>query len=153
VSLLHWTWTDKMDIYQRNYRKLLELVPTLKDLQPLAMLSTLGSANTEISVLDRNHEKLVLRLTRFRKRVSGETVVDLDMTAAVFLRYEQMEALTYQDCFGYRQVYCDDLLAFSPVAQKELNAILNQWLTCLASQGRFGVVDIAKSVPTPDEGV
>jgi hypothetical protein len=143
-----------MDIYQRNYWRLLELVPTLKDLQPLATLSALERADTEISVLDRNHEKLVVRLTRFRKRVSGETVVDLDMTAAVFLRFEQMEALTYQDCFGYRQVYCDDLLVFSPVAQTDLNAILNQWLTGLVSQSQpFCIIDIAKSISAPDKEV
>jgi uncharacterized protein YqiB (DUF1249 family) len=149
---MHWTRAYGMDIYQLNYRKLSQLIPNLKDLQPSAILSALGRADIEISVLDRHHEKLVLRLTRLQRRVSGEIVVDLDMTVAVYLRAQRIEALTYQDCFGYRQVYCNDLLVFSPVVQRDLNAHFAQWLTALTTQGRIlCLVDISKSVSTPDE--
>jgi len=46
-----------------------------------------------------------------------------------------IEALTYQDCFGYRKVYDDAPMAFSPSTKKELNSFLGQWLTNLLEQG------------------
>jgi uncharacterized protein YqiB (DUF1249 family) len=142
-----------MNVYQRNYRKLLQLIPTLSDLQSVAKLTAPGQADIEIRIADRHREKLVLRMTHFREQGSNELVVDLDMTVAVFLRARVAEVLTYQDCFGYRQVYCTDLMAFSPLAQRDLNALLDQWLTSLVTQNRvLCVTDISKSASRVDEG-
>ena len=47
---------------------------------------------------------------------------------------EMAEALTYQDCFGYREVYPTPGQV-DVRAKAELNRFLSQWLSNLLAQG------------------
>ena len=124
-----------MDTYQKNYRKLLQLIPTLYQIKSAAKLTAPGYMNLNLDILNRHHKKTVIALSHYYKHPSGDMIADPDMTIAVYSENETIEALTYQDCFGYRKVYDDDLMAFSPSTKKELNSFLGQWLTNLLEQG------------------
>lgn len=124
-----------MNIYCRNYRKLLKLIPTLLDIKTAAKLTAPGYMDLNVDILNRHHKKIVIALSHYYKHPSGDMIADPDMTIAVYTESESVEVLTYQDCFGYRTVYSEDMSAFSPTAKKELNSFLGQWLTNLLNQG------------------
>jgi hypothetical protein len=71
--------------------------------------------------------------------LSGDVIQDLCFHVAAYLGNETVEVLTYQDCFGYRQVYSNNMMAFSPSIKAELNDIFGRWLTILLYQDRAGV--------------
>ena len=65
---------------------------------------------------------------------SGDMIADPDMEVALYPSRQMAEALSYQDCFGYRQVYPEPG-KINPRAKKELNSFLNQWLSNIIAQG------------------
>ena len=124
-----------MNIYCRNYKKLLKLIPTLLDIKTAAKLTAPGFMNLNVDILNHNHKKVVIALSHYYKHPSGDMIADPDIMMAVFTETESVEVLTYQDYFGFRTVYSADGKVFSPSTQKELNSFLEQWLTNLAEQG------------------
>lgn len=127
--------TVAMNIYSRNYKKLLKLIPTLLDIKTSAKLTAPGFMNLNVDILNRHHKKIVVALSHYYKHPSGDMIADPDITMAVYTEAESVDVLTYQDCFGFRTVYSPDGMAFSPSTKKELNSFLGQWLTNLAEQG------------------
>ncbi|MDM5182011.1 DUF1249 domain-containing protein [Massilia sp. DJPM01] len=124
-----------MNIYERNYKKLIQLIPTLLEIKTAAKLTAPGFMNLNVDILDRHHKKIVIALSHYYKHPSGDMIADPDMTMAVYTETESVEVLAYQDCFGYRKVYSEDGMTFSPSTKKELNSFLGQWLTNLLEQG------------------
>lgn len=125
-----------MDLYQQNYRKLLQLLPDLQHMNEPAKLVLLGHADVNIDVIERHKHRLVLRMSHYLERLNGPAIPDPDMTVEVFLAAETVGALTYTDCFGSRRVFCPEMMAFSPMAKAELNHFLDQWLTNMIADGR-----------------
>ncbi|NVM78169.1 uncharacterized protein YqiB (DUF1249 family) [Duganella sp. SG902] len=125
-----------MDRYQENYRKLLQLLPGLHDMNGPVKLTALGHNDVNIDVIERNKHRLVLRMSHYLERLHGSAIPDPDMTVEVFLAAETVGALTYTDCFGSRRVFCPEMMAFSPMAKSELNNFLDQWLTKMIADGR-----------------
>lgn len=125
-----------MDRYQENYRKLLQLLPELHDMNGPAKLSLLGHADVNIDLIERYKHRLVLRMSHYLQRLHGPAIPDPDMTVEVFLASETVGALTYTDCFGSLRVFCPEMMAFSPMAKAELNNFLDQWLTKMIADGR-----------------
>jgi uncharacterized protein YqiB (DUF1249 family) len=124
-----------MNIYCRNFQKLIRLIPTLLEMQAAAKMTAPGFMNLNVDVLNRHHKKIVIALSHYYKHPSGDMIVDPDITIAVYTEAESVEVLAYQDCFGYRTVYSADGMAYSSSAKKELNSFLGQWLTNLKDQG------------------
>lgn len=124
-----------MDIYHRNYQKLLKLVPTLYEIKSAAKLTAPGFMDLNVHIMHRHHKKLVIALSHYYQHSSGDLMPDPDMTIALYSAIQTAEVLMYEDCFGYRKVYSDDGMAVSPSAKKELNSFLGQWLTNLLEQG------------------
>ena len=125
-----------MDLYQNNYRKLLQLLPQLHNISQPAKLTALGHNDVNIDVIKRHKHRLVLRMSHYLPRLHGPSIPDPDMTVEVFLAAEAVGALTYKDCFGSRRVFCAEMMAFSPMAKAELNNFLDQWLTKMIADGR-----------------
>ncbi|UTY57393.1 DUF1249 domain-containing protein [Massilia sp. erpn] len=125
-----------MDLYKENYRKLLQLLPVLHDINGPARLTALGYSDVNIDVIERHKHRLVLRMSHYLERLHGSAIPDPDMTVEVFLAAETVGALTYTDCFGSRKVFCPELMAFSPLVKAELNSFLSQWLTKMIDDGR-----------------
>lgn len=126
-----------MEIFKDNFDKLLVLIPELADMSGDGKLTAIGVPDIAVNIVERRGRHLILRLSHFIERVlGGDPIPDPDMTIAVYLGARRAEVLTYQDCFGFRQVYRDDLMAFSPLAKRDLNHLLDQWLTKMIEQGR-----------------
>jgi len=125
-----------MDLYRKNYRKLLQLLPGLHDMRGPAKVIALGHNDVNIDVIERHKHRLVLRMSHYLERLHGAAIPDPDMTIEVYLLAETVGALTYTDCFGSRRVFCPEMMAFSPMAKAELNNFLDQWLTKLIAEGR-----------------
>lgn len=124
-----------MNIFEKNYQKLLRLIPSLLEINTAAKLSSDGYMSLNLDILNRESKKLTIALSHYYKHPSGDMIADPDMTIIVYIEAKMIEVLAYQDCFGYRRVYSDDMMAFSPSAKKELNSFLGQWLSNLLNQG------------------
>jgi uncharacterized protein YqiB (DUF1249 family) len=126
-----------MELYQENYRKLLQLLPGLHDMRGPAKLTAQGHNDVNIDVIERNEHRLVLRMSHYLERLYGPAIPDPDMTLEVYLMADTVGVLTYCDCFGSRKVFCPELMAFSPLAKAELNNFLDQWLTKMIAERRM----------------
>lgn len=125
-----------MDLYEQNYRKLLQLLPDLQSMSGPAKLAALGHTDVHVDVIELHKHRLVLRMSHYLDRLHGAAIPDPDMTIEVYLMAETVGVLTYCDCFGSRKVFCPELMAFSPLAKAELNNFLDQWLTKMIADGR-----------------
>ena len=125
-----------MDQYQSNYKKLLQLIPSLHEMTSPAKLSAIGQTDVHVDVIERHPHRLVLRMSHYLKRLHGAAIPDPDMTVEVYMLAETVGVLTYLDCFGSRKVFCPELMAFSPLAKAELNHFLEQWLSKMIADGR-----------------
>ena len=125
-----------MDLYQKNYIKLLQLLPDLHEMNAPAKLIALGHTDVHVDVIEHQKHRLVLRMSHYLQRLHGAAIPDPDMTIEVYPLAETVGALTYIDCFGSRKVFCLELMAFSPMAKAELNNFLDQWLTKMIAEGR-----------------
>lgn len=124
-----------MDLYQKNYIKLLQLLPGLHEMTGPAKLTAVGHTDVHVDMIERHKHRLVLRMSHYLQRLHGAAIPDPDMTIEVFPLAETVGALTYIDYFGSRKVFCPELMAFSPMAKAELNNFLDQWLTKMIAGG------------------
>lgn len=122
------TYKPKKLIYEQIYDKL-EKIGILK-LKPGQYTKLKSRAFMDLAVehLYRN----VFSLTHYYKQ-GGDLVPDPDMQIRVMPEGKMAEAMSYQDTYGYRQVYSDGKVDLK--AKKELNAFLNKWLSNLIRQG------------------
>lgn len=125
-----------MNLYQQNYRRLLELVPSLHALSGPVKLVALGHGDVHVEVIERHPHRVVLRMSHYLQGLHDAAIPDPDMTVEVYLLAETVGVLTYCDCFGSRKVFCPELMAFSPLAKAELNNFLEQWLNKMIADGR-----------------
>lgn len=122
-------------IYENNYKKLLHLIPDLETASFEARkLKADGFMDLNIDMLYKEEDRTVIALSHYYKHPSGDMIADPDMEIAVYPERKMVEALSYQDTFGYRRVYPEPGKV-SPSAKKELNSFLGQWLSNLKSQG------------------
>lgn len=125
-----------MDIYQQNYRKLLQLIPTLHEIKTITKFTALGFMDLHIGVLNRHNKKLHLSISQFCEHPLGHMVADPCVTITVCSETETIEALTFQNYLSQRQVYRDDMTLVSPSVKMEMNLFLGQWLTNLLAEGQ-----------------
>jgi hypothetical protein len=80
-----------------------------------------------------------ISLTHYYEQ-NGDLVANPDMTVRFFeypeVNFKGVEALTYQDQFGYQQVYPEPGKVY-PRVKKQLNAFLCTWLNNLKKQGFY----------------
>lgn len=124
-----------VDFYQANFKKLEQLLPNLRNLPNALKLKAPGYMDLSVDVLERKKMKLVIALSHYYRHSSGDMIPDPDMQMVVYLATETVEALTYQDCFEYRQIYRFDMGVENPTAKKDLNEFLGHWLDNLLEQG------------------
>lgn len=126
---------EKTMIYEKNYKKLLDLIPDLENASFEARkLKADGFMDLNIDMLSKEDGQTVLALSHYYKHPSGDMIPDPDMEIAVYPEKKMVEALSYQDFFGYRKVYPEPNKV-NPRAKQELNSFLGQWLSNLKSQG------------------
>lgn len=123
------------DLYQSNYRLLLELLPDLPQLGAgdYRRLTSPGFMDLSVDVLHRNANHLGLALAHNYK-LNGDLVPDPDMELRVDLSTTTAEALTYQDAHRYQVVYPQPGKV-RPHLRSSLNVFLATWLQNLLAQG------------------
>ena len=122
------------DIYARIYRKLQKLVPEHLTIEESGKSKVDGYMDLNLDVLHKRSNRILIALSHYYKQ-NGDMIPDPDMQIAVYPKLELAEAIAYQDCVCYREIYSDDKGTEDTKAKKELNAFLDQWLTNLIEQG------------------
>jgi len=130
--------------YSSIYKKLMQVIPDLvkhieegkhhgksvKD--PKGGLMDL---NFDFLGKDKNGNYLIALSHYFKQ--NGDMVADPDMQIRVLPELQAAEAMTFQDQFGYQEVYRerDGKQQVDLRRKKELNKFLNQWLSNIIRQG------------------
>jgi uncharacterized protein YqiB (DUF1249 family) len=91
-------------------------------------------------VLERGSNRTVIALSHYYRHPSGDMIADPDMVVAVYPDKAMAEALSYQDIFGYREVYSQGGSLVDVRAKRDQNQFLKRWLGNLIAQGhRIGL--------------
>ncbi len=77
----------------------------------------------------------IVSLTHYYEQ-NGDLVPDPDMEIRVY-DHGMAEALTFQNCWLYQQVYSSDGKSYRPKLKRELNNFLYFWLCNLEKQGFY----------------
>ncbi|MDH4101600.1 MAG: DUF1249 domain-containing protein [Nitrospirota bacterium] len=122
------------EIYNTIYKKLEAI---LGDLTALPEYLKLSSGSYMDLNMDRLYHKdvglsIAIALSHYYKQ-NGDMIADPDMEIRIYNDMKMAEALSYQDTYGYRQVYHGG--GINVRAKLELNKFLRQWLTNLQAQG------------------
>ena len=125
----------KTTIYQRNYKKL-EKLGIVRFLEEKHENAKLKSGSFMDLNLDRLYEeKDFVEFAMAHNYIqNGDVIADPDMQIRYYPERKMIEAVTYQDSLGYRQVYFEDGKKVDLKAKRELNTFLGQWLTNLINQ-------------------
>jgi len=129
-----------MDKYELIYSRLEKLIPDLTELRPgdARKSTSPGFMDLNLDVLSKDAEEM--RIALAHNYISeGDVIADPDMEIRVYLLpgWKRAEALTFQDSFGYREVYHEEngQALVNVRAKGELNGFLKQWLKNALDQG------------------
>lgn len=123
------------DLHQRIYKKLQTVIPDLQSIEEHGKSVVPGYMDLNLDVLRRGPTKTVIALSHYFKHPSGDMIADPNMVLAVYSDRAMAEALSYQDSFGYQEVYSQGGAMVDVRAKRELNQFLMQWLGNLIVQG------------------
>lgn len=128
-------------IYETIYKRLLRLIPDLeKPKEEAYRLRSTGFMDLSVDILVVAPDYITLSLTHYFTQ-NGDLCPDPDMKIQVIRPLKMAEAMTYQDQFGFNQIYSDWSLKherYEKVDVKmknQLNRFLSQWLMNLWKQG------------------
>ncbi|MCP4259120.1 MAG: DUF1249 domain-containing protein [Planctomycetes bacterium] len=127
----------KTTAYQRNYKKLekLGIVRFLEEKHENAKLKRAHFMDLNLDRLYEGEDFIDFAMAHNYIQ-NGDVVADPDMQVRYYPRSKTAEALTYQDAFGYQEVYADEAhTRVYPKLKRSLNIFLSQWLTNLVNQG------------------
>ena len=130
-----------MDITQKNYAKLLELIPMLPELKSATSMATRGASPLHIALLYSFGQTSMLSLSQYCEHPQGYTVADPSMIIAVYMDNKSAEALVFQNYLGSRRIYFDDIAVSGGTIKTEMNQFLGQWLANLLAEGGHIVAD------------
>ena len=125
----------RKDIHFRIFLKLLEVIQDLLTIEVAGKSVVENYMELNLDILHRGPDRIVIALSQYYLHPSGDMIADPDMVIRVNPLEEKAEALSYQDIWGYRQVYVEDGIKVDVKAKRELNWFLNQWLSNLIKQG------------------
>ena len=125
-----------MKQFEQIFRKILALVPDLEKMEQgqAIKLKSHGFMDLHIDVLSKEADRTIISMAHYYKQ-NGDLVPDPDMEIALYPKHKLAEALTYQDTFGFKEVYPEAGKVY-PAIKKELNSFLNQWLNNIKVQGQ-----------------
>lgn len=136
------------DLHQQIYKKLLVVIPHLEGIAEHGKSVVPGYMDLNLDILRRGKDKTVIALSHYFKQ-GGDMIADPDMVIAVYPDRAMAEALSYQDCYRYQEVYSDGGRLVDIRAKRELNKFLNHWLGNLRIQGhciKAPMITVAKKV-------
>lgn len=120
-------------IYQKNFNKLQRLLKDLSVPPETMKLKSDPYMDLSIETIHRGNGQYIIAMSHYYTQ-NGDLVPDPDMTVKIIPALGMVEALSYQDKFGYRAVYPKPSLV-DINAKKDLNNFLGTWLSNLLVQG------------------
>ncbi len=125
--------------YERNYKILEEILGDLSKLPEYLKLKSSGFMDLNMDNLGNNRIALSHNYEQ-----NGDLIPDPDMEIHILPELKAIEALSYQDTYGYQAVYPEPGKVNIRAKQK-LNAFLSHWLKNLRDQGFKRQIDTGKT--------
>jgi uncharacterized protein YqiB (DUF1249 family) len=125
--------------YERNYKILEEILGDLSKLPEYLKLKSSGFMDLNMDNLGNNRIALSHNYEQ-----NGDLIPDPDMEIHILPELKAIEALSYQDTYGYQAVYPEPGKVNIRAKQK-LNAFLSHWLKNLSDQGFKRQIDTEKT--------
>jgi uncharacterized protein YqiB (DUF1249 family) len=116
------------------YKRLARVIPNLYSIKESGKSEVSGFMDFNLDILQRKGGVLRIAISHYYKHPSGDMIADPDMEIMVNRKTETAEALTYQDTYGYQEVYAEDG-SCNKSLQNSLNEFLLMWLNNLYEQG------------------
>ncbi len=123
-----------MSTQKEIYKLLVRVIPNLYSIKVSGRSEVSGFMDFNLDILRRNGDVLRIAISHYYKHPSGDMIADPDMEVMVNRKSETAEALTYQDTYGYQEVYSEDG-SCNESLQHSLNEFLLMWLNNLYEQG------------------
>ena len=123
-----------MDTQEEIYRRLIRVIPNLYSIKESGKSEALGFMDFHLDILQRKRDVMRIAISHYYKHPSGDMIADPDMEVMVNRKSETAEALTYQDTYGYQEVYSEDG-SCNQSLKNSLNEFLLMWLNNLYEQG------------------
>ena len=123
-----------LTIHEKIFKKLEKILgEEMEDLPQYQQFRARGFMELNVDLLHEDKESITIALSHYFKQ-NGDMIPDPDMEVRIYPDMKMAEALTYQDSFGYREVYPAPSQVYLK-AKKDLNIFLNQWLSYILAQG------------------
>ena len=90
------------------YKRLIRVIPNLYSIKESGKSEAPGFMDFHLDILQRKGDVLRISISHYYKHPSGDMIADPDMEILVNRKSETAEALTYQDIYGYQEVYSED---------------------------------------------
>ena len=123
-----------MNTQKEIYKRLVRVIPNLYSIQESGKSESPGFMDFHLDILQRKGDVLRIAISHYYKHQSGDMIPDPDMEVMVNRKNEIADALTYQDTYGYQEVYAEDG-SRNQLLQHSLNEFLLMWLNNLYEQG------------------
>ena len=123
-----------MNTQKEIYKRLIRVIPHLYSIKESGKSVVSGFMDFNLDILQRKGDVLRIAISHYYKHSSGDMIADPDMEILVNRKTETAEALTYQDTYGYQEVYAEDG-SCNQSLQRSLNEFLLMWLNNLYEQG------------------
>lgn len=120
-------------IQEQIYDALRDLLGNLRELPSYCKMQSFGFMDLNLDRLERRECSTTIALSHYYKHPSGDMIPDPDVEIRIFHELEMAEALSFQDIFGYKQVYHENGY-IDAEAKTMLNKFLLQWLKNLKAQ-------------------
>ena len=123
-----------MNTQKEIYKRLVRVIPNLYSIKESGKSEAPGFMDFHLDILQRKGDALRIAISHYYKHSSGDMIADPDMEILVNRKTETAEALTYQDTYGYQEVYSEDG-SCNQSLQRSLNEFVLMWLNNLYEQG------------------
>ena len=123
-----------MNTQKEIYKRLIRVIPKLYSIKESGKSEVSGFMDFNLDILQRKGDVLRIAISHYYKHPSGDMIADPDMEVLVNRKTETAQALTYQDTYGYQEVYAEDG-SCNQALQHSLNEFLLIWLNNLYEQG------------------
>jgi hypothetical protein len=127
----------KKTVYETNYERLNNLTKGIDQFVSKDNELKLQSSGFMDLIVECNSKNLI-SLTHYYKQ-NGDLCPDPDMLIEIYPDRQMCEVISYQDTYGYKQVYPDypSKNSYYPIHKKDLNNFLRFWLNNLKKQGFY----------------
>ena len=123
-----------MNTQKEIYKRLIRVIFNLYSIKESGKSEVPGFMDFNLDILQRNSDVLRIAISHYYKHPSGDMIPDPDMEVMVNRKTETAEALTYQDTYGYQEVYTEDG-SCNQSLQRSFNEFLLMWMNNLYEQG------------------